>query len=154
VTYFVAYTAWRDRTPGQRGGGVQKQVADAAALPVGPAHAAEEWSGMALCELQRRPGHAASGAGFRWVVITRQRRSIPVRQVDDRAGHGGAGVSIGQPVPVRRLDNPAPRRVERGWVASSSPAGPRAGSARAWTATVSASTRSPTVCPVRTAPLH
>jgi hypothetical protein len=48
VTYLVAYTAWRDRTPGSRGGGF-KRVADANALPVGPAHAVEEGSDVALC---------------------------------------------------------------------------------------------------------
>ena len=56
MTYYVAYTAWRDRTPGSRAGAVHKRVSDANALPIPPADAAEEWwSALSLCGLEVGP---------------------------------------------------------------------------------------------------
>lgn len=55
VTLLVAYTGWHDRTPGRRAGSTFKRLADANAVSIGPAHAVEEGSDVALCSVQVGP---------------------------------------------------------------------------------------------------
>ena len=52
MSLLVAYADFRDRTPGLRAGQAFKRAADAGTIPVGPAHAVEEKSDLALCGLR------------------------------------------------------------------------------------------------------